>query len=97
VKIFEFEMRRPVHHRIDSRRGTFILRVVHAFNAEMTNMPYLTIFMRGSHISFRSQDRDYLVREKYRFRRLSPSATATRGVSLDIKLLLRPLKIKRGD
>lgn len=46
------------------------------FNAEMTNVSYLTIFLDHTSASTH-RIRDYLVLEKYRFRRLSSSRSAT--------------------
>lgn len=71
-----FALRRPVYRlRRSPDSGTLIPRLAFiVFNAEMTNMSYLAIFMRADHISFRGSrlPGDYLVPEKYRFRRLSP-------------------------
>jgi len=56
----------------------------------MTNALYLAIFLDHTSASALTGSGDYLVLEKYRFRRLSSSrsATTTRSLSFDIKLLL---------
>lgn len=62
-------------------------RMLMVFNTGMTNTPYLAIFIRADHVSFRWLDySDYLVSEKYRFRRLTvrnlPLTILSRGIKL---------------
>lgn len=69
--------------------GPVVLRPrAYGFNAEMTNTPYLAIFMRADHVSFRwLLYPDYLVPEKYCFRRFDAAQPTVIVLSRNIKLL----------
>lgn len=80
-----YERRRDTVNAADPSSYGLVLMV---FNAEMTNTPYLAIFMRADHVSFRwLLYPDYLVPEKYCFRRFDAAQPTVIVLSRNIKLL----------